>query len=71
MRQILENLRVLVARINSATGNPVKKDRIQKTILLQGRFDFSPSVCILILRSQKQDMVTDYEMHKELPPGYI
>ncbi|CEO59786.1 hypothetical protein PMG11_04443 [Penicillium brasilianum] len=43
MRQILENLRVLVARINSATGNPVKKDRIQKTILLQGRFEFSES----------------------------
>ncbi|OKO90265.1 hypothetical protein PENSUB_13398 [Penicillium subrubescens] len=43
MRQILDNLRVLVARINSATGNPVKKDRIQKTILLQARFEFSDS----------------------------
>ncbi|KAF3388892.1 hypothetical protein F1880_004463 [Penicillium rolfsii] len=43
MRQILDNLRVLVARINSATGNPVRKDRIQKTLLLQARFEFSNS----------------------------
>ncbi|KAJ5174289.1 uncharacterized protein N7482_000166 [Penicillium canariense] len=43
IRQILESLRILVVRINSATGNPVKKDRIQKTILLQGRIEFSDS----------------------------
>jgi hypothetical protein len=53
MRQILDNLRVLVARINSATGNPVKKDRIQKTILLQARFEFSDSVSMLILQAGK------------------
>lgn len=46
IRQILETLRILVARINSATGNPVNKDRIQKTILLQGKIDFSDDVCI-------------------------
>ncbi|KAJ5087013.1 hypothetical protein NUU61_008320 [Penicillium alfredii] len=41
IEQIVENLRALVARINSATGNPVHKDRIQKTILLQERIGFS------------------------------
>ncbi|KAJ6157890.1 hypothetical protein N7470_005482 [Penicillium chermesinum] len=39
--QILENLRILVARINSATGNPVNEDRIQKTLLLQSKLRFS------------------------------
>lgn len=44
IRQILESLRILVARINSATGNPVNKDRIQKTLLLQGKVHISGSV---------------------------
>ncbi|KAJ5136005.1 hypothetical protein N7448_004559 [Penicillium atrosanguineum] len=43
IRQILESLRILVARINSATGNPVNKDRIQKTIILQEKLSFSES----------------------------
>ncbi|KAJ5662540.1 uncharacterized protein N7477_010156 [Penicillium maclennaniae] len=38
-----KSLRVLVARINSATGNPVNKDRIQKTLLLQEKLYFSES----------------------------
>lgn len=44
IRQILESLRTLVTRINSATGSPVNKDRIQKTILLQGKLGFSETV---------------------------
>lgn len=47
IRQILENLRVLVARINSMTGNPINKDRIQKTILLQEKTQFSESVRLI------------------------
>ncbi|KAJ5593893.1 uncharacterized protein N7459_000101 [Penicillium hispanicum] len=43
MRQILEALRILVAKINSATGNPVNKDRIQKTVILSGKIEFSGS----------------------------
>ncbi|KAJ5082976.1 hypothetical protein N7532_012019 [Penicillium argentinense] len=41
IRQTLETLRILVSRINSETGNPVNKDRIHKTILLQGKIAFS------------------------------
>ncbi|KAJ5976311.1 hypothetical protein N7481_010018 [Penicillium waksmanii] len=41
IRRILESLRIMVARINSTTGNPINKDRIHKTILLQGKIDFS------------------------------
>jgi hypothetical protein len=44
IRQILDSLRIMVARINSATGNPVNKDRIQKTIILQKKIHFSESV---------------------------
>ncbi|KAJ5087359.1 hypothetical protein N7456_010975 [Penicillium angulare] len=43
MKQILENLRVQVASINSATGNPVNKDRIQKTLVLQEKIRFDDS----------------------------
>ncbi|KAJ5909406.1 hypothetical protein N7504_004049 [Penicillium tannophilum] len=43
VRQILDNIRILVAQINSATGNPVNKDRIHKTLLLQERFQFADS----------------------------
>ncbi|KAJ5161394.1 hypothetical protein N7492_006786 [Penicillium capsulatum] len=46
IRQVVEGLRVLVARINSATGNPVNKDRIQKTIILQNKIVF-PDTCAL------------------------
>ncbi|KAL1962172.1 hypothetical protein VTN77DRAFT_518 [Rasamsonia byssochlamydoides] len=41
IRQILDKVRRIVAQINTATGNPVLKDRIQKTIILQGRLDYS------------------------------
>lgn len=44
IRQILDHLRILVARINSATGNPVNKDRIEKTLLLQEKIRFSEYV---------------------------
>ncbi|KAJ5623534.1 hypothetical protein N7490_012139 [Penicillium lividum] len=43
MRQILDNVRILVTQVNEATGNPVNKDRIQKTLLLQEKIQFSDS----------------------------
>ncbi|KAJ5544537.1 hypothetical protein N7535_007064 [Penicillium sp. DV-2018c] len=43
MQQILDGMRVLVARINSANGNPINKDRIHKTITLQRKLDIPQS----------------------------
>ncbi|KAJ5769823.1 uncharacterized protein N7511_001874 [Penicillium nucicola] len=43
IRQILESLRTLVTKINSATGNPVNKDRIHKTLILQRKVEIPPS----------------------------
>ncbi|KAJ5639080.1 uncharacterized protein N7484_006942 [Penicillium longicatenatum] len=43
IRQILDNIRTLVTQINSATGNPVNKDRIHKTLLLQEKIRFADS----------------------------
>lgn len=40
IREIFENMRDSVARINAATGNPVHKDRIMKTVLLQEKLEF-------------------------------
>ncbi|CAG8905763.1 unnamed protein product [Penicillium egyptiacum] len=40
---VLETIRGLVTRINLATGNPINKDRIHKTIVLQGKVDISKS----------------------------
>jgi hypothetical protein len=42
--QILDHTRFLVGRINMATGNPVYRDRISKTMLLQEKVDISKSV---------------------------
>ncbi|KAJ5621420.1 hypothetical protein N7528_006203 [Penicillium herquei] len=55
MHQVLENMRVQVAQINSATGNPVNKDRIQKTLLLQKK-----------IRSNESNRLRD--VYKELGP---
>ncbi|KAJ5884724.1 hypothetical protein N7495_009234 [Penicillium taxi] len=44
IREILESLRVLTSQINAATGNPVKKDFIQKTVRLQQKIDLSDSL---------------------------
>lgn len=46
IQQIVDDLRILVIRINSATGNPVNKDRIQKTLILQSKIRFSQQVCV-------------------------
>ncbi|KAJ6114362.1 hypothetical protein N7486_000140 [Penicillium sp. IBT 16267x] len=43
IRQILDDIRILVTQINSATGNPVNKDRIHKTLLLQEKIQFADS----------------------------
>ncbi|KAG0160888.1 hypothetical protein PDIDSM_8420 [Penicillium digitatum] len=43
IQQVLDSIRVLVARINLVAGNPINKDRIDKTITLQGRVDISKS----------------------------
>ncbi|KAJ6014827.1 hypothetical protein N7540_009418 [Penicillium herquei] len=43
MHQVLQNMRAQVGQINSATGNPVNKDRIQKTLLLQKKTRFNES----------------------------
>jgi hypothetical protein len=45
MQQILDHTRLLVGQINMATGNPVYRDRISKTILLQEKVDVPESVC--------------------------
>lgn len=42
--QILDKVRRIVGQINTATGNPVLKDRIHKTLILQGRLDYSGQV---------------------------
>ncbi|CAG8270738.1 unnamed protein product [Penicillium salamii] len=44
MQQILDSTRKLVGRINMATGNPVYKDRISKTMLLREKVDVPKSV---------------------------
>ncbi|KAL1873349.1 hypothetical protein Plec18167_006399 [Paecilomyces lecythidis] len=44
--QILEQIRLKVAFINDATGNPLAQDRIQKTVSLQEKLEF-PDNCIL------------------------
>ncbi|KKA19997.1 Rho guanyl nucleotide exchange factor [Rasamsonia emersonii CBS 393.64] len=41
IRQILDKVRRIVGQINTATGNPVLKDRIHKTVILHGRLDYS------------------------------
>ncbi|KXG53243.1 uncharacterized protein PGRI_002930 [Penicillium griseofulvum] len=53
LQQVLDNLRVLVTQINLAAGNPINKDRIRRTIILQGKVD--------ILKSQHalQDIYKD------------
>ncbi|KAJ5505309.1 hypothetical protein N7453_004266 [Penicillium expansum] len=43
IQQALDSIRVLVTRINLAAGNPINKDRIDKTITLQGKVDISKS----------------------------
>ncbi|GAD92955.1 hypothetical protein PVAR5_1554 [Paecilomyces variotii No. 5] len=44
--QVLEQIRLKVAFINDATGNPLAQDRIQKTVSLQEKLEF-PDNCIL------------------------
>ncbi|CAG7916299.1 unnamed protein product [Penicillium olsonii] len=44
IQQILDGTRKLVGRINLATGNPVYKDRISKTMLLREKIDVGRSV---------------------------
>ncbi|KAJ9236300.1 hypothetical protein DTO166G5_4062 [Paecilomyces variotii] len=44
--QILEQIRMKVACINDATGNPLAQDRIQKTVSLQEKLEF-PDNCVL------------------------
>ncbi|KAJ5730423.1 uncharacterized protein N7483_004931 [Penicillium malachiteum] len=43
MHQVLQDMRAQVGKINSATGNPVNKDRIEKTLLLQKKTRFNES----------------------------
>ncbi|KAJ5440596.1 hypothetical protein N7491_003002 [Penicillium cf. griseofulvum] len=43
IQQVLDSIRVLVTQINLAAGNPINKDRIQKTIILQGKVDILKS----------------------------
>ncbi|KAJ5961498.1 hypothetical protein N7501_006439 [Penicillium viridicatum] len=43
IQQVLDSMRVLVTQINLAAGNPINKDRIQKTIVLQNKVDISKS----------------------------
>lgn len=42
--QILEQIRLKVAFINDATGNPLAQDRIQKTVSLQEKLEFPDNV---------------------------
>ena len=44
IQEILQRIRVPVTRINEATGNPVTKDRIEKTVLLQEKLQFDERV---------------------------
>ncbi|KAJ5868861.1 hypothetical protein N7534_003414 [Penicillium rubens] len=46
IEEVLDTIRGLVTQINSVTGNPVNKDRIQKTIILQGKVDISKSYAL-------------------------
>lgn len=63
-----------MTNINSATGNPVNKDRIHKTLLLQEKFQFADSVCLsptLVrminnLGNEQQYMLQD--VYKDLGP---
>ncbi|KAK4927462.1 hypothetical protein LTR66_016285 [Elasticomyces elasticus] len=43
IQQFLESTRRVVAHVNVATGNPVYKDRISKTMILQQKVDVSKS----------------------------
>ncbi|KAJ5522497.1 hypothetical protein N7527_006612 [Penicillium freii] len=43
IQEVLDSMRVLVTQINLAAGNPINKDRIQKTIVLQNKVDISKS----------------------------
>ncbi|KAF7525696.1 hypothetical protein PCG10_004687 [Penicillium crustosum] len=43
IEQVLDSMRVLVTQINLAVGNPINKDRIHKTIILQKKVDISKS----------------------------
>ncbi|OQE01778.1 hypothetical protein PENSOL_c003G02775 [Penicillium solitum] len=43
IQQVLDSMRVLVTQINLAAGNPINKDRIHKTIILQKKVDISKS----------------------------
>jgi guanine nucleotide exchange factor for Rho/Rac/Cdc42-like GTPase family protein len=44
INQVLDEIRLLLVKIDTATGNPVHRDRIQKTIVLQERLDYSGQV---------------------------
>lgn len=44
IQEVLDGIRKLVARINVATGNPMNRDRISKTMRLQEKVDTSKSV---------------------------
>ncbi|KAJ5797399.1 uncharacterized protein N7503_006695 [Penicillium pulvis] len=74
IRQILDNIRILVTQINSATGNPINKDRIHKTLLLQERIQFADSVCLSLsmlrtsdnLGNEQQYMLQD--VYRDLGP---
>ncbi|KAJ5971660.1 uncharacterized protein N7479_001578 [Penicillium vulpinum] len=46
IQQALDSIRVQVTRINLAAGNPINKDRIRKTFLLQDKIDISKSHAI-------------------------
>jgi hypothetical protein len=50
-------MRTLVTRINSATGNPINKDRIHKTILLQRRVEIPQLVCNQALRNPSVQLI--------------
>jgi hypothetical protein len=50
-------MRTLVTRINSATGNPINKDRIHKTILLQRRVEIPQLVCNQALRNSSVQLI--------------
>ncbi|KAJ5597321.1 hypothetical protein N7537_007405 [Penicillium hordei] len=43
IQQVLDSMRVLVTQINLAAGNPINKDRIHKTVVLQKKVDISKS----------------------------
>ncbi|KAI2730180.1 hypothetical protein CBS147332_2032 [Penicillium roqueforti] len=43
IQQVLDSIRLLVTRVNLSAGNPINKDRIDKTIVLQDKVDISES----------------------------